>query len=127
MIATNMMHLMLWFQKKHILFGQFDAFTDVILISIMFKCVFSTYRPEEPHDQVKFQLTNDSTESLTKNKFIPAINLRQLAIIEFKPPSNDKVFRVLYMMGYLSNLKGVADFRKGRLPTIGKYFCHYII
>lgn len=92
--------LMLWFQKKHILFGQFDAFTDVILISIMFKCVFSAYRPEEQHDQVKFQLTNDSTESLTKNKFIPAINLRQLAIIEFKPPSNDKVFRVLYRMGY---------------------------
>ena len=52
--------LMIKFLKNHILFGPFDAFTDVIPVSTLFKCAFSAYRPLENPQEVHLNLINDS-------------------------------------------------------------------
>lgn len=119
--------LMIRYLPKHPHFGPFDVIIDVIRMPFFFKCVFSTYIPEEDLDQICFKLANDSMVVLTKSKFLDAINLRVMSSNVLNKPSNDDVFKVLYKMRYRKRLKGVADFKKGKLPTVWQFVCHYLI
>lgn len=65
----------------------------------------------------RVSLANDSITTLINAKFVSAIEIRVAASIEFKNPSNEEVFRLLDIMGYQEKLKGVVDFKKGKLPV----------
>ena len=92
--------LIIKYLKNHLLFGPFDAFTDVIPLSTLYKCAFSAYCPIDNPQEVHLNLINDSLVILTKEKFLNAINLLVHPSIKFFSPSVADITTTLYQMGY---------------------------
>lgn len=72
-------------------FNAFNSIVDVVPLSVLYKCVFSAYRPIQDHEQIHFKLADDSIAILTKKKFLNRINLRVPTTTVFKNPSNEDV------------------------------------
>lgn len=89
--------------------------------------MFCAYRLTEYLELIHLKVVDDSTAVLTKKKFLDAISLIIPANIVFKSPSNEDVFMDLYKMACQVKLKSLANFKKGKLPTIWQFLCHYII
>ncbi|CAH1412948.1 unnamed protein product [Lactuca virosa] len=92
--------LMIKFLNNHPLFGPFDAFTDVVPLSALFKCAFSAYRPLENPQEVHLNLVNVSLVILNKEKFLNAINLLVYPSTKVFTPSMADILSALYQMGY---------------------------
>ena len=90
--------LMIKFLKNHPLFGPFDAFTEIVPISTLFKCAFSAYRPLQNPQEVHLNLVNDALVILTKEKFLRSINLPVHPSIKFFSPSMVDITASLYQM-----------------------------
>lgn len=116
-------NLIIQYMPKHPLFNAFNSVEYLVPLSVIQKGVFSTQRPSEDLEQVHFKLVNDSTAILTKKKFLDTINLRIPVKTVFKNPSNEENFKYVYKIGYQSKLKGVADFKKSKLPTVWQFLC----
>ncbi|KAL7589609.1 hypothetical protein Lser_V15G41252 [Lactuca serriola] len=119
--------LMIMFLKNHPLFGHFDAFTDIVPLSTLYKCSFSAYRPVDNPQEVYLNLVNDALVILTKEKFLSAINLLIHPSVKFFTPSMADVTTTLYQMGYQKKVKGIGEFKKNQLPAVWQFVCHFII
>ena len=65
---------MIKFLPSHPLYGAFDSFTEVVPQKVLFKCAFSTFRPNNNLQEVHLNLIDDSFVVLTKEKKIPFCN-----------------------------------------------------
>ena len=92
--------LMIKFLPNHLLFGPFDAFTDVFPLSTLYECAFSAYRPLNNLQEVPSHQLNDSLVILTKEKFLNAINLLVHPSTMVFTPSTTDILSALYQMGY---------------------------
>ncbi|KAL7615706.1 hypothetical protein Lser_V15G03411 [Lactuca serriola] len=119
--------LMIKFLQNHPLYGPFDAFTDVVPLSTLFKCAFSAYRPLNNLQEVHLNLVDDSLVILSKEKFLNIINLLIHPSIKVFTPSMADITSALYQMGYQKKIKGIGKFKKSQLPTVWQYVCHYVI
>jgi len=119
--------LMIKHLKNHILFHLFNAFTDVVPVSALFKCALSTYRPMENPQEVHLNLVNDSLVILTKEKFLTSINLLIHPSIKIFTPSLSDITTALYQMGYQKPIRGVGEFKKNQLPAVWQFVCHFVI
>lgn len=121
------MKLMIKFLHSHPLFGAFDSFIEVVPMSVLCKCVFSTFRPSNNLQEVHLNLVNDSMVVLTKEKFLNSIHLRVLPATKFYSLSTNDVFDALYQMGYQRKLKGIGEFMKNQLLAVWQFVCHFLI
>lgn len=119
--------LMIKFISNHPLSGSFDAFTDVVPLSTLFKCAFSAYRPLTNLQEVHLNLMDDSLVIMTKDKFLNAINLLVHPSNKFFSPSITDITSTLYQMRYQKKLKGIREFKKNQLPTVRQFVCHFMI
>ena len=113
--------------KNHTLFGPFDAFTDIVTLSTLYKCAFYAYRPLNNLQEVHLNLVNDSLVILTKEKFLNAINLLVHPSTKFFTPSTTDILSALYQMGYQKKLKGIGEFKNNQLPAVWQFVCHFVI
>lgn len=99
---------MIKFLTKHPLYGEFNAFTEAVPMTVLFKCAFYVFRPSHNLQEVHLNLVDDSLVVITKDKFLNAINLST----RFYSPSTNDVVSNLYQMGYQKKLKGIREFKK---------------
>ena len=88
--------LMIQFIKNHPLAGPFDSFTDVVPISTLFKCDFSTFHHLKNLQEVHLNLVDDSLVILTKDNFLNAINLLVHPSTKFFTSSVTDIINSLY-------------------------------
>ena len=119
--------LMIKYLSSHPLFGAFNSFTNVVPLSTLLKCDFSTFHPNNNPQEVHLTLIDDSLVVLTKTKFLEAINLRVLPSTRIYSPSANDITSTLYQMGYQKKLKSIGEFKTNQLPTVWQYVCHFVI